>query len=69
MDDPRAHAHGVKNGLTVLEVTIIQNKKADNQETARAGLRYLLVGPVVPGSRLIMKGNTTRARARRGGAR
>ena len=60
MDDPRAYAHGVKNGLTVLEVTIIHEKKADNQHTASEGHEYLLVGPVVPRPRLIMNGNTTR---------
>ena len=60
MDDPRAHVHGVKNGLTMLEVTIIQNKKADNQHTASEGHEYLLVGPVVPRPRLIMNGKTTR---------
>ena len=67
MDAPRAHAHGVRDGLTVLEVTII-NRRADNQHTASEGLEYLLVGPVVARSRLMKNGKTTRAGLAVGGA-
>ena len=59
--------HGVRDGLTVLEVTIT-NRRAENQHTASEGLEYLLVGPVVARSGLMMNGKTTRAGLAVGGA-
>ena len=53
--------HGVGYGLTMQEVTIT-NRRAESQHTASEGLEYLLVGPVVARSGLMMNGKTTRAR-------
>ena len=59
--------HGVRDGLTVLEVTIT-NRRAEIQHTVSEGLEYLLVGPVVARSGLMKNGKTTRAGLAVGGA-
>ena len=59
--------HGVRDGLTVQEVTIT-NRRAESQHTASKGLECLLVGPVVARSGLVGKGKTTRAGLAVGGA-
>ena len=56
--------HGVRDGLTVQEVTIT-NRRAESQHTASEGFVYLLVGPVVG---LMKNGKTTRAGLAVGGA-